>query len=247
MARYKVPPVPGEWRGRETIRVVDPLGLSAAWIAPDRGGMPVGCYFRPAVDAPWLAAWETVGAGAGSSGCHLVLGGDGSEQAAIRARKAAPWRFVARDPTSVTVAGGIDEDLTITCTCDDGGLSIRLRYAAAPVHRPGPGCGFRLELERTWRASPCTASNKALIELVRARQHVMLRCTPSPNAICRAIPTTERHRVGYEFLTPATGDCEGVDLDAVELELTPDWGRARHTGTFDAPGTDASRPARYGT
>jgi hypothetical protein len=230
MARYNVPPVPGGWRGRETLRVVDPLGLSAAWIAPDHGGMPVGCYFRPAVGEPWLTAWETMapetGAGVDAPGCHLLLGGPAVDPVAYRARRPSPWRFVARDPTAVTVTGNIDRKLvTITCTCEDGGLAMRLTPAAS-AHRIGSVRGFRLTLNGLASAGGCVASHQALLRIDIAGTQLELRCTASHNLACLALSSPAGHGAVVDFRTPVMATGDHAETGAADLEIAPDWARA---------------------
>lgn len=123
MAVFSAPGIPDGWEREEVVRIVDPLGLAVAWIAPARAGACVGLSARKTAGDPW----ETVLASDRTSGelaCEAICVPD--------ERQPAPLRCVAslsvlseRDPTQVTVlvqlAGGA---LFVRARCDEGSFTF---------------------------------------------------------------------------------------------------------------------------
>jgi hypothetical protein len=147
MAVFDAPPLPGCWPGGELIRIVDPLGVQVAWVAPALAGGIVGYYVREAIGDDWtevLACSVKAGRAAGSA---LLLRDEDTGHLLPVLDADPAWTFASRDPTQVTVTGRIaNHDLSLTVRCADGALQIEVE--AGEGHHL-PAIGLRLVVGST--------------------------------------------------------------------------------------------------
>lgn len=129
--------MPEGWTGITPVRIIDPLGTQAAWIAPVRGGSLAGWFAR---HSP-REAWEQVlGGQQGQAGIEVLAARDIGTDLVPITDLVSRWRFEERDPTAVRVGGAFDGALwEISYCCDDvlqvhleGGhtarIGLRLRF-----------------------------------------------------------------------------------------------------------------------
>jgi|GEM_PF-3914694 len=131
MAVVSIPAIPEGWHGRDLVRVVDPLGCVAGWIAPALGGVLVGCHARLERADTW-------------SPIALAHTGDAVYpfEPLVRREHGSPvplrllgedWRLLVRDPTGAIVRGTVDgESVDIETQLEDAGvrISVRTEYEA---------------------------------------------------------------------------------------------------------------------
>jgi hypothetical protein len=133
MAVFQAPPVPGCWRGGEVIRIVDPLGLQVAWVAPALAGGIVGYYARSSATDAWTEVLSCSAAAGREAGSEVLLGDPGSRDLAPAHGLDAGWWFASRDPTETTATGRIDGcDVSVSLWCADGELHIDIDPGAWP-------------------------------------------------------------------------------------------------------------------
>jgi hypothetical protein len=145
MAVFDAPPVPACGPGGEVIRIVDPLGLQVAWVAPALAGGIVGYYVREVMGDGWTEVL-TCSAGAGREAGTALLLRDGQSGQMMPVPATRPsWTFASRDPTQVTVSGRVDDHaVSVSLQCADGELHIEVEPGAGQ-HRL-PDLGLRLVL-----------------------------------------------------------------------------------------------------
>jgi len=138
LAVYEAPPVPEGWHGHDVVRIIDPLGVQAAWVAPRLAGGLIAWFVRGTPGD----AWNQVLGGTGDLlGGELLTSDPASQQLIAASDDAAGWGFIERDPTAVTVRGQVGERrMTVSLRCDDG-----LHIDAHAGDGTG-GAGFRIRL-----------------------------------------------------------------------------------------------------
>lgn len=130
MAVYRTPPPPGAWAGSDIVRIVDPLGLAIAWVAPELGGACIGFSVREDTGSSWRTVFETEPPrdhGVDDLlGLEPLIGTD--ESTVLPARMSGErWSMLERDPTTVTVgSNGQEGDSTVTVACESGALEMTL-------------------------------------------------------------------------------------------------------------------------
>lgn len=103
------------------MRIVDPIGLSMAWVSTRLGGAVAALHVRESVEEPWEPALA-------ASGSHAAV--------QFEQEDATGWTMTRRDPTSATFAdraGQYEHDLA----CESGALLIRVPASTAiRIDRP---------------------------------------------------------------------------------------------------------------
>lgn len=162
--------MPEGWAGSAPIRIIDPLGTQAAWVAPMLGGSLAGWFARRTPEDPWEAV---LGGWHGEAGIEVLAARDAEASLVPITDLVSRWRFEERDPTAVRVGGAFDGALwEVTYRCDDvlqvhleGGraprIGLRLRFRADTLElmeETGTGGGIRLHSGRihgiTWWHDP---------------------------------------------------------------------------------------------
>jgi hypothetical protein len=127
MAVVSIPAIPEGWHGRDLVRIVDPLGCVAGWIAPALGGVLIGCHAR--LENP--AVWHPIGIARTSDAIFpfepLVRTPDADLQP-LRTLGTG-WHLHVRDPTGAIVRGSIDgQTVEIVTELEDAGLRLGVRF-----------------------------------------------------------------------------------------------------------------------
>jgi hypothetical protein len=181
LAVYEAPPIPEGWHGRDVIRIIDPLGRHAAWIAPHQAGGVIGYYARRTPADAWIEILAAAGED-GSLGCELVVPDMNPDGWTPLARAGTDWAFAMRDPTSVTVHGTIGErGLAVSTHCDDDGLHIGImsRNANCAVTN---AVGFRIRprpmVESVERETDLEGAIRFRGGAIAYRHGTHLRCRP---------------------------------------------------------------------
>lgn len=149
LAVYEAPPVPEGWHGHDVIRIIDPLGVQAAWIAPNLGGALIGWFVR---QSPVIAWSQVLGAGGGQPGGELLMPDPAGNRFVPAGDDATRWGFIERDPTAVRVRGEVDgRRVEVSLRCDEG-FHIESR-AGDGEHVPGYRLRLHPDLGRTARVA----------------------------------------------------------------------------------------------
>jgi len=136
LAVYEAPPVPEGWHGHDVVRIIDPLGVQAAWVASRLAGGVIAWFVR---NTPGDAWYQVLGGTGDLLGGELLTPDPASQRFVVASDDAAGWGFIERDPTAVTVRGHVGERrMTVSLRCDDG-LHI-------DVHAEAAAAGFRIRL-----------------------------------------------------------------------------------------------------
>lgn len=106
LAVYQVPPPPGGWEGRDLVRIVDALGIGAAWLDTRRLGSVVALYLRADAGDAWTR-FES------DEGEPIVVVGDCEDRSSM-------WQ---RDPIAASFSSA-DGALLSHVYFDDGALGI---------------------------------------------------------------------------------------------------------------------------
>ena len=123
MAVVAIPAIPEGWHGRDLVRIVDPLGCVAAWIAPGLAGVVVGCHARLSNSGPWRAI-ALANPRDGMFAFEPIVTADDGTVTPVR-MLGTGWLLVERDPTGAVVQGQLDEStVRIATQCEDGGLRL---------------------------------------------------------------------------------------------------------------------------
>lgn len=151
LAVYEAPPVPEVWVGITPIRIIDPLGVQAAWVAPVQGGSLAGWFARRSPVESWE---QLLGGTNGGAGIELLAASTTDAPMRSIAELVTRWRFEERDPTAVRVEGTFDGRVwSVSYRCDEVlqvhlhgtdaarvGLRLRLRQiVTAAVEQHGAG------------------------------------------------------------------------------------------------------------
>lgn len=119
MAVLSAPGVPEGWYKREIVRIIDPLGLAAAWIAPGLAGACISLHSRETTELPWrtlLASapeWDRLG-------CEIICPRHNDQPVPLRS-VASSSKLHERDPTRIIVIVHLPErDLFVRSQCDEG-------------------------------------------------------------------------------------------------------------------------------
>jgi hypothetical protein len=128
MAVVSIPAIPEGWHGRDVVRIVDPLGCVAGWIAPALGGVLIGCHAR--LENP--AAWHPVGIARTSDVIFPFEPVVRTTDDTVRPVRTlgTDWHLHVRDPTGAIVRGAIDGQVVeIATELEDAGLRLDVRFA----------------------------------------------------------------------------------------------------------------------
>lgn len=148
MAVISAPAIPEGWHRSELVRIVDPLGLAAAWIAPALAGACIGLSTRQTADRPWRTLLEATADGQ-RPGCEVVCTRGNDPPVPLRSIVSSA-RLVERDPTTaVVLVHALGRDLVVSARCDDGALEFGWSW---PHHErddvPFPCLDYRLTSDR---------------------------------------------------------------------------------------------------
>jgi hypothetical protein len=176
LAVFAAPALPEGWHGGGAIRIIDPLGVQAAWIAPHRAGV-IGYYARSAPGMAWIEVLG--GRHTGSLGCELLVRDARSGQMRPLDAAGPAWEFIARDPTAATLRGTAGtHSFVMSISCEDDGLRLSIGAAASDGFglriRPAQGIARVIEesprggearlnpgplVRLSWRHSPALAAH----------------------------------------------------------------------------------------
>jgi hypothetical protein len=161
MAVVSIPAVPEGWHGRDLVRIVDPLGCVAAWIAPAQAGVVVGCHARLANPAPWhpIAVARTTDA---AFAFEPMMQVDDGTLVPVR-MLGTGWRWIERDPTGAVVQGEVGtRPVRIGTQCEDGGFRLaiempgisaaQLSFCLPPAWKQPPG-SLALDISTTTKGT----------------------------------------------------------------------------------------------
>jgi hypothetical protein len=127
MAVVSIPAIPEGWHGRDVVRLVDPLGCVAGWIAPAMGGVLIGCHAR--LDNP--AVWHPIGIARTSDAIfpfEPLIRTDNDVVQPLRTL-GSDWRLHVRDPTGAIVRGIWDDRMMeISTELEDAGMRMSVRF-----------------------------------------------------------------------------------------------------------------------
>ena len=148
MAVISAPAIPDGWHRSELVRIVDPLGLAAAWIAPGLAGSCISLSAREAADRSWRTLLAGT-AGGQRPGCEVICDRDHGPPVPLRSI-AASSRLVERDPTTVVVlVRALGRDLVVVSRCDDGALEFGWSWPEPERHDTSFPClDYRLTGDR---------------------------------------------------------------------------------------------------
>lgn len=123
MAVLSAPGVPEDWYKRDLVRIIDPLGLAAAWIAPGLAGACISLSSRQTTELPW----QTVLASAPKRdrlGCEILCSRHNDQPVPLRS-VAVSSELHERDPTRIIVTVRLPEgDLYVRSGCNEGALEF---------------------------------------------------------------------------------------------------------------------------
>lgn len=123
MAVFSPPGIPEGWHRREVVRIIDPLGLAAAWIAPGLAGACIGLSCREAVGHPWRTVLASDPDG-DRLGCEVTCTRKNDQPAPLRC-VASSSELYERDPTRVTVLVRLlGRDFFVWSGCDEEALGF---------------------------------------------------------------------------------------------------------------------------
>jgi hypothetical protein len=147
MAVVSIPAVPEGWHGRDLVRIVDPLGCVAAWIAPTLAGVVVGCHAR--LTNP--AAWHPIAVARTSDTVFAfepMMRGDDGTVVPVRTLGTG-WRWIERDPTGAVVQGEVgDRPVRIATRCEDGRFRLAIEMTGSSATQ------FSFCLPPAWNQPP---------------------------------------------------------------------------------------------
>lgn len=119
MTVFTAPGVPDGWHRSEVVRVVDPLGLAVAWIAPAQAGACIGFSSRETTSLPWRSLLVSDSM-SDRLACEVSCAQDEDHSVPLRS-VASSSELSERDPTQVTVLVDVaGSDLFVRSRCDEG-------------------------------------------------------------------------------------------------------------------------------
>lgn len=123
MAVLSAPGVPEGWHRREAVRIIDPLGLAAAWIAPGLAGACISLSSRETTELPWRTVLASA-PGWDWLGCEIVCSRHNDKPVPLRS-VASSSGLHERDPTQIIVIVHLPErDLFVRSRCAEGALEF---------------------------------------------------------------------------------------------------------------------------
>jgi len=123
MAVLSAPGVPDGWHKRAAVRIIDPLGLAAAWIAPGLAGACISLSSRETTELPWRTVLASA-PGWDWLGCEIICPRHNDEPVPLRS-VASSSELHERDPTQIIVIVHLPErDLFVRSQCDRGVLEF---------------------------------------------------------------------------------------------------------------------------
>lgn len=205
LAVFEAPPIPEGWLGTRPIRIIDPLGVQAAWVAPHRAGGLIAWFARPTARDPWH---EILGGDDGVLGGEVLAGEPGTRELVPVDLPSSGWAFVERDPTAVTVRGPLGrQQVTVALRCDDG-LHVSLHCGGE-----GRAWGYRLR----FRARPSGLDHEAGIVRFVASPVSAVSWQAGPGTTLALAGDDTRH---IDLVSPGHGGTGNTRIDFVLTAIT---------------------------
>jgi hypothetical protein len=118
LAVFRTPAPPEGWHGRDLVRLVDPAGLSVAWLSARHAGAVIAFGARDHIDDAWQPLLH---ANDSRPAAHVAIRSDSGD--APLAEIGVPWTMTQRDPTSASFACAI-VGYCVTGSCESGELRM---------------------------------------------------------------------------------------------------------------------------
>ena len=123
MAVLSAPGIPEGWHSRDVVRIIDPRGLAAAWIAPGLAGACIALSSREAAERPWRTVLASDPDG-DRLGCEVTCTLESDQPVPLRS-VASSSKLHERDPTQVIVIVRLPgRELFVRSRCDEGALEF---------------------------------------------------------------------------------------------------------------------------
>lgn len=174
LAVLSAPGIPEGWHRREVVRIIDPLGLVAAWIAPGLAGACIGLSSRKATEHPWRTVLASDPDG-DRLGCEVTCTKENDQPAPLRC-VASSSELYERDPTRVTVLVRLlGRDFFVWSRCDEQALGFGWSWPDSEPGVSGFHClGYSLAPNQE---IPVSVSKHVEVNAI----HLTIRCANASN------------------------------------------------------------------